>query len=103
VPRWLTRALARIHAAAATGMVRLTNKAASEAKTLGMAPSDVVDVVAALEMPDFAERIVSDDNGDWMYVFLVEIEGLTVYVKVVLRTKCFVVSFHEDETSKAHA
>jgi hypothetical protein len=32
-----------------------------------------------------------------MYVFKPEVEGLVLYVKLVLRGDCIVVSFHEDE------
>ncbi len=103
MPRWLTRVLARIHALAANDMVRLTHKAESEARSIDMELRDVIDVLAALQTSDFAERLVAQDDGDWMYVFVLEIVGTTVYVKVVLRTKCIVVSFHEDKESKTHA
>ena len=32
-----------------------------------------------------------------MYVFKPSLEGVVVYVKVILRDDCLVVSFHEDE------
>ena len=103
MPRWLTRVLARIHVAAAKGTIRLTHKALSEAKALGMEPPDVVEVIAGLTMNDFAKRLVAHDDEDWMYVFIPRIHGTTLYVKVVLRANCIGVSFHEDAESKANA
>lgn len=80
MPRWLTRVLARIHALAANRLVQLTYK-----------------------VVDFAERIVSEHDGTWMYVFLVEIESTTVYLKVIVHSQCLVVSFHEDKASETDA
>jgi hypothetical protein len=103
VPRWLTRALARIHAAAERDAIRLTYKAEEEARELGLSCTDAAEVVSSLTIRDFARRISSEITDDWMYVFLAELAGRQLYIKVVLRAHCVVVSFHEDQGSKARA
>ena len=64
---------------------------------LGLDPDDVCDVLAGLQRSDLAERIQSQVTGEWMYIFKPSLEGVVVYVKVILRDDCLVVSFHEDE------
>jgi hypothetical protein len=54
-------------------------------------------VLAALNADDFAERFESEHTGEWMYVFKPSVAGTVVYLKLVLRAECVVVSFHEDE------
>jgi hypothetical protein len=66
---------------------------------LGLDPDDVCDVLAGLQRSDLAERIQSQVRGEWMYIFKPQLEGVVVYVKVILRDDCLVVSFHEDEES----
>jgi hypothetical protein len=46
---------------------------------------------------DFAGRLVSEGTGEWMYVFKPLVAGTPVYLKLVLREGCLIVSFHEDE------
>jgi len=50
-----------------------------------------------LKAADFVERLVSEVTGEWMYVFKPSVGGIPIYVKVILRRGCVVVSFHEDE------
>jgi hypothetical protein len=99
MPRWLSRLLRRLHVLAGRGQVRLTLKAARELAAFGagMDVQDVCDVLAALRAGDCAERFVSEQAGEWMYVFKPSVAGMPVYLKVVLRAECVVVSFHEDE------
>ena len=40
---------------------------------------------------------MSKETGEWMYVFRPSVGGVIVYVKVVLRADCVVISFHEEE------
>lgn len=94
--RWLSKTLTRIHELAALAKVRLAYKAEREALTLGLAPADVRDVVAGLSPADSAGRLASRTTGEWMYVFKPEVGGHVIYVKLVLREDCVVVSFHED-------
>ena len=51
----------------------------------------------SLTVVDFAERLESEATGEWMYVFKPVVAGTVVYLKLVVRAECVVVSFHEDE------
>ncbi len=99
MPRWLPRLLSRIHELAGRGQVRLTLKAARELASLGAAldVQDACDVLVALTNDDFAERFESEHTGEWMYVFKPSVAETLVYLKLLLRSACVVVSFHEEE------
>jgi hypothetical protein len=99
VPRWLPRLLRRIHELAGRGRVRLTLKAARELAALGagLDVQDACDVLMVLTEDDFTDRFESEHTGEWMYVFKPSVAGTLVYLKLVLRAECVVVSFHEDE------
>ena len=43
-----------------------------------------------------AGRLVSRETDEWLYVFKPRIAGIVLYVKVVLRADCVVISFHEE-------
>ena len=94
--RWLLRILKRIHESAAAGRLRLTYKAEAEALLLGFSPDDVREILAGLDAEDCAGRRASATTGEWMYVFKPDFGGQIIYVKVLLREDCVVVSFHED-------
>lgn len=64
---------------------------------MSFAQEDVLDVLACLGTEDSAGRRSSDTTGEWLYIFKPDVGGLRVYVKVLLREGCVVVSFHEDE------
>jgi hypothetical protein len=98
--RWLARLLRRIHELADRGQVRLTLKAMRELAALGVGldVQDACDVVAALTADDFVARIESESTSEWMYVFKPSIAGTVVYLKLILRAECLVVSCHEDES-----
>jgi hypothetical protein len=97
MPRWLPKVLKRIHVLAAAGEIRLTYKAEREALLLGLSPEDVGDVIVVLGARDSAGRLTSETTGEWMYLFRPHVGMRTIYVKLVLREDCVVVSFHEDE------
>jgi hypothetical protein len=99
VPRWLPRLLKHIHELAGRGQVRFTLKALRELAALGsgLDAQDACDVPSALTADDFGQRIESDATGEWMYVFKPAVAGTIVYLKLVVRASCVVVSFHEDE------
>ena len=99
MPRWLPRLLRRIHELAGRGRVRLTLKAARELTGLGagLDVQDACDVLATLTARDFSERFESEHTGEWMYVFNPSVAGTMVYLKLVLRAECVVISFHEDQ------
>ena len=64
---------------------------------VGLDEEDACDVLANLGPSDLAERLASKKTGEWMYVFKPSVGGVAVYVKVVLRAGCVVISFHEEE------
>lgn len=98
-PRWLPAILARIRELAAQGKVRFTMKALRELAGIGMGldEEDACEVLASLMASEFDERLRSTKTGEWMYVFKPEVGGVLVYVKVILRASCIVISFHEQE------
>lgn len=96
---WLTRVLSRIRELVELGRVRFTFKALEELEALDpeLAEEDVYTLLTYLERSDFDARIASTRTGEWMYVFKPRFENMTLYVKVVLRADCVLISFHEDE------
>ena len=54
-------------------------------------------MLAGLGAKDSAGRLTSEQTGELMHVFKPEVGGQILYVKLVLRGNCVVVSFHEDE------
>ena len=98
--RWLPRALRRIREFAAARKVRFTLKARRELAALefGLDDEDACDVLANLAAEDSAGRLESAATGEWLYVFKPSLAGAILYVKIVLRNDCIVVSFHEDES-----
>ena len=99
--RWATSVLWQIRGLAAQGKVRFTLKAFQELARLGMGldEADACDVLANLTRSDLVGRLVSEKTGEWMYVFKPSVAGVVVYVKVVVRVDCVVISFHEKEKS----
>ncbi len=79
--------------------VLFTFKALRElaALSIGLDEEDACDVLASLARADFAARARSRGRGEWMYVFKPAIGGDLMYVKVILRDECVVISFHEGE------
>jgi hypothetical protein len=57
----------------------------------------VCEVLAELTAEDSAGRMASVATGEWMYRFKPRVFETILYVKVILRNNCVVVSFHEDE------
>jgi hypothetical protein len=98
-PRWLPAVLARIRELAAQRKVRFTLKALRELATLdmGLDQEDACDVLANLATSDCVERLGSKKTGEWMYVFKPTVGEVILYVKVILRSNCVVISFHEEE------
>lgn len=99
--RWVTSVLRQIRGLAIQRKVRFTLKAFQELGRLGMGldEDDACDVLATLTRSDLVGRLVSEKTGEWMYVFKPSIAGVVVYVKVVVRADCVVISFHEEEDS----
>lgn len=84
---------------AARRKVRFTLKAFQELGRLGMGldEDEACDVLATLTRRDLVGRLVSEKTGEWMYVFKPSVAGVVVYVKVIVRADCVVISFHEEE------
>jgi hypothetical protein len=99
MPRWLPKVLTRVRELAAQRRVRFTLKAIRELPTLGLGldAEDACDVLANLTSGDSAGRMLSETTGEWLYVFTPRLAGTLVYVKIILRNECVVVSFHEGE------
>ena len=99
MPRWLSKVLTRIKALAAARDVRFTLKAFRELAglELGLDEEDACEVLAELTAEDSAGRIASVATGEWMYLFKPRVFETILYVKVILRNDCVVVSLHEDE------
>jgi hypothetical protein len=99
MPRWLPRILTRIRDLAAARRVLFTLKARRELAVLdvGLDEEDACDVLSGLTAEDSAGRIESAATGEWLYLFKPSLAGVLLYVKVILRNDCIVVSFHEDE------
>lgn len=99
MPRWLPRALTRIRELAAARRARFTLKARRELASLGagLDEQDACDTLAKLTAEDSAGRLLSEATGEWMFLFKPMLATARLYVKVILRGDCIVVSFHEDE------
>jgi hypothetical protein len=95
--QWLTRALRRIAELAIARRVAFTLKALRELAELSLDEEDACDVLASLAAKDCAGRKKLSTTGEWMYVFKPEVAGSVLYIKVILRTNCVLISFHEDE------
>ncbi len=105
MPRWLPRVLARIHRLAVAGKVQFTEKALRELETLdlGLNEHDGTDVVLGLTARECAGRLFSPETAEWLYVFKPPIAGSGLYVKLVLRAYCVVISFHEERDNDDEA
>ena len=62
-----------------------------------MGEEDACKMLAELTAEDSAGRVASAATGEWMYLFKPQVSETILYVKVILRNDCVVVSFHEDE------
>ncbi|MGH6690012.1 MAG: type II toxin-antitoxin system MqsR family toxin [Gammaproteobacteria bacterium] len=98
---WATPVLRRVRRLAAERKVRFTLEAFQELARLdiGLDEEDACDVLEKLTPSDLVGRLASEKNGEWMYVFNPSVAGIALYVKVVLRSDCVVISFHEEEDS----
>ena len=98
---WATAVLRRVRRLAAERKVRFTLKAFQELASLGMGldEEDACHVLRNLKPNDVVGRLISDKTGEWMYVFAPSVGGTDLYVKLVLRGDCVVISFHEQEDS----
>ncbi len=91
--------LAEVHRLAARRQVRFSAKAAGELAglDLGLDEEDALQVLATLKLGDLVGRVESRHTPEWLYVFKPRVGGIALYVKLMVRTECVVISFHEDE------
>ncbi|MGH7575282.1 MAG: type II toxin-antitoxin system MqsR family toxin [Longimicrobiales bacterium] len=97
MPGWLAKALRRIHALAAALRIRLTYKANREAVGLGLDLEDVRQLLMGLTVGESAGRQASAATGEWLYIFKPGVGGVRLYLKLILRDDCVVVSCHDDD------
>ena len=99
MPRWLPRVLMRIRELAVARKLLFTLKARRELAALGLGldEDDAREVLEKLTAEDSAGRLESEETGEWLYLFKPSLAATVLYVKVILRNDCIVVSFHEDE------
>src|SRR5439155_18711448 len=97
MPPALAGILRRVRVLAAEGKLRFTLTAVGGLAAIGLDATDACESLEDLRAADFVKRFVSEATGEWMYVFKPKVGGMLVYVKLILRRGCVVVSFHEDE------
>ena len=98
-PRWAARVLAEIHRLVALRRVRFTLKATQElaALELGLDEQDALQILSELRVADLVGRVESRHTPEWLYVCKPEVGGINLYVKLIVRSECVVISFHENE------
>jgi hypothetical protein len=64
---------------------------------LGLDEEDPCEVLAKLTAEESVGRMASAVTGEWMYLFKPQVYERIIYVKVIVRNNCLVVSFHEDQ------
>lgn len=96
-PPWLLATLTQVRRYVVARRARFTLKALGELTGLGLDVEDAIRIVAGLSTVDFARRVMSRHTGEWMYVFKPAVAGTVLYVKLLMRTECVIISFHEDE------
>jgi hypothetical protein len=96
-PRWLPRVLKRIRELVrAQGRLHPEGPPGARRAGVGLDHEDGCELLVSLTAEDSAGRLASAVTGEWLYVFKPELVGAVLYVKLILRSDCIVVSFHED-------
>ena len=95
--RWTTRVLKEVFALVREGRYRLTLKAASELGQLDLdlEPHEISEVLLSLKPSDGVNRVRSEHDGSWLYIFRPTVEEVSVYLKFRINEECVVISFHE--------
>ena len=101
-PRWLPKTIGQIQQLVQAGHVRFTLKALRELTTLELSldETDICEILAGLHESDFRSRIISTITQEYLYVFSPKVADVEMYLKVVIRVNCVVISFHEDLTNE---
>jgi hypothetical protein len=100
MPRWAASVSAVIRDRVARGQVRFTLKSISELAMLGegLDESDICEILADLRPSDLYSRLRSASTLEWMYVFKPHVGATILYIKVIVRASCIVISCHDDQT-----
>jgi hypothetical protein len=79
-----------------------THKSLRELAALGIGldVEDARQILVDLQARDSVGRRQSETTGEWMYIFKPTLEATVLYVKVIIRADCVVISFHADEGSQ---
>ncbi len=75
--------------------MRFTLKALQELADLGLDEADACHLLRGLQATDSSGRLRSEQTDEWLYVFVRRVASEAIYVKLVLRSDCVIVSFHE--------
>jgi hypothetical protein len=94
---WLSKALCRITALATAQSACFTLKAARELSVLELDAEDAGDILSNLTVDDSEGRMKSHTTGKWMHIFKPQLPETVLYIKIVLRDTCVLISFHEDD------
>src|SRR5690242_16470901 len=62
--------------------------------------TDVCHLLLDLKISDFKERKHSNITDEWLYIFLISVEDCQIYLKLILRNNCLIISFHEDRPNE---
>ena len=54
-------------------------------------------ILSELVVGDLVGRIESERAPEWLYVFKPEVACTVLYLKLIVRADCVVISFHDDE------
>ena len=100
MPRWSRPVIPRVQQAVFAGRVRLTHKALSEVASLGINEMDALDILLRLVEADASSRFRSERGTGWMYVFRPVVAEVKLYVKLMVKDGCVVISFHENEAGQ---
>ena len=102
MPRWAASALAAIRDRVARGQVRFTLKSLTELARLGggLDEADICEILAELAPGDVHARLRSTSTHEWMYVFKPHVGAMILYIKIIVRASCIVISCHDDQTSE---
>jgi hypothetical protein len=97
-PRHARIAIRRIRELAEQRAIRITRKAQEEMAALDPAADidDVLEVLVALAPEDWVCRLISHVTSEALHVFKPMTPFGLLYVKVIVRKDCIVVSFHEE-------
>lgn len=97
--RWRWRVTLRVRRAVREHRVWFTQKAARELEesVLRLDHADALDILAGLTPEDAFQAFASEVTGECLYVYRIRVSGVPLYIKLALRGRCDVISFHDDE------